>query len=498
MWSIFDYAVVVANVGTKEAVVTVTGAVPTSPSGDGGVDDAGTGDGGTSDGGVLDVNKQVTVPPGELRKIYLPWVPELKGVESDACFSGLPTLESSVVVPHGAYHLVSSSPVIVYQFNALQYQPVGGEGPDGGPKDWSTCPVCPTYPDGGGAPRYECLSYTNDASLLIPTTAMSTNYRVTAFAGYPTKDTSGTSAALTVTATQPNTKVTVTLSATASLLASKTGPAISAKNASEITTFTLAEAGDVAELVGGRGMDFSGSLIQSDKPVQVIAADPCMSIPFGKASCDHLEETVLPAETLGKQYVVGAPTGPKGKAVGYVARFYGNVNGTKLTYKPSRPTSCPASLQGGTVVECGPFTNSFEVTGDKEFAVSTFLLGQSQYESDRLGDPSQTNIASVEQYRTKYVFLAPDDYPVQYADITAPKDTEIVLDGQPLTAPFEPIGTGDFGIYRADLTKSGQGGAHSLTSKKPVGVQVIGFGKATSFQYPAGLNLYFLAPPPPK
>jgi hypothetical protein len=49
-----------------------------------------------------------------------------------------------------------------------------------------------------------------------------------------------------------------------------------------------------------------------------------------------------------------------------------------------------------------------------------------------------------------------------------------------------------------DLTKSGNDGARTLSSGLPVGVQVIGHGSATSFQYPAGLNLYLVAGAPPK
>jgi hypothetical protein len=491
VWSIFDYAVVVANTGAKEATITVTG-----PNG---------------------LNKQVLVPAGELRKVYLPWVPALKGPDIDACSSKIPRLEGSVIVPNGAYHLVSSSPVIVYQFNALEYKGEGGESEDGGVKDWSQCPanLCATV-------TYPCLSYTNDASLLLPSTAMTNNYRVTSFPGYPGGEAVGTSTAISITATQPNTKITVTLSATASVMksvvadpdagadggadggvdAGSPGPPVPATPLGGLATITLENAGDVAMLVSDRSADLSGSLVQSDKPVQVVASDPCTSIPFGKQACDHLEETVLPVETLGKHYVVTTPTGPKGAPVAHVVRLFGNQDDTKLKYKPQKPSGCPLELNEGQVVDCAVVNESFEVTGDKEFAVTTFLLGASQYSSpgdELLGDPSQSNIGSVEQFRTKYIFLAPNDYPIQWADITAPEDAEIMLDGKPLDVTWTKVGGASFGLHRVDLTKSGKDGTHTLTAKKPVGVQVIGYGNATSFQYPAGLNLNIIAPsPPPK
>src|SRR5580658_82281 len=52
VWSIFDYAVVVANAGSTVASVTVTGPMST--------------------------NQTTSVNPGELATIYLPWVPALK------------------------------------------------------------------------------------------------------------------------------------------------------------------------------------------------------------------------------------------------------------------------------------------------------------------------------------------------------------------------------------------------------------------------------------
>jgi hypothetical protein len=35
-------------------------------------------------------------------------------------------------------------------------------------------------------------------------------------------------------------------------------------------------------------------------------------------------------------------------------------------------------------------------------------------------------------------------------------------------------------------------------ANEPVGLQVLGYGKYTSYQYPGGLNLGKIAPPPPK
>jgi hypothetical protein len=262
----------------------------------------------------------------------------------------------------------------------------------------------------------------------------------------------------------------------------------------------MLNAGDVAEVVsfGSAKTDLSGSQVQATKPVQVIGGIQCISNPLGDAACDHLEETVMPAETLGKDYVVTVPTGPNGTPVGQTVRFIGNVDGTKLTYNPA-VTGAPATLNAGQVVELANVPTDFEVSGDHEFIVATVMLsGQLADPSGGMtakGDPSLSVTTAVEQYRLKYVFLAPDDYDVNYVDIVAPKGANLTLDGAQVTQSPTAIGTSGFGVIRVKLM-SGMSGAHVLTSDQPIGIQVSGYGSYTSYQYPGGLDLRSIAPPP--
>jgi hypothetical protein len=105
-------------------------------------------------------------------------------------------------------------------------------------------------------------------------------------------------------------------------------------------------------------------------------------------------------------------------------------------------------------------------------------------------------MTSVEQYRLKYVFLAPDDYDVNYVDVVQPMDAKITLDGAPVTTAPTALSSG-FGIARVKLGP-GTSGAHVLVADKQVGIQVLGYGSYTSYQYPGGLNLGRIAPPPIK
>lgn len=470
VWSIFDYAVVVANAGTATAQVTVTG-----PGG---------------------VNQTQTVQAGALTKFFLPWVKELKGADSDSCGSSVP-ITTSTLATGAAYHLVSTVPVIVTQFNALEYQGAGG--PPG--KSWASCPGNATCTDMNN-PNYGqtigCYSFTNDSSLLLPSTALTGNARVIAYPGET--ETGGTmstpimASTLTITGVTASTHVKVLLSKTADLVA---GPGVPATPAGGELDLTL-NAGDVAQLVTDLGdtYDLSGTLVQADQPVQVISGAPCDQVPESAPACDHLEQSVFPAETLGKQYFVTVPTAPTGIPLGHVVRMVGNVDGTTLTYAPSNPGQCPATLDAGQVVDCGVVSNDFEVTGSSEFVVASFQLGGSLVDpAGGLGDPSQSLFASVEQYRVKYVFLAPEDYSENWMDVVMPQDAQLWLDGTMITpASPSPIAAG-YQVARLGLM-AGNGGAHTLLASKPVGVQVLGYGEYTSYQYPGGLNLALIAPPP--
>ena len=483
---VFDFAVDIVNVGPVAASVKVDGPQGTS--------------------------EETTVASGEISKIYLPWVDALKGSEDTAMTSGL--------VRGGAFHLVSDQPVVVYQFNAIEYAPQGG--PAG--KKWD----CTPREDGN-----DCFSYTNDASLLFPTSALSTSYRLS---GFPAVQ-GGGPGFVSVTAAQDDTTVTVKLGSIAGTLASTDGKVKAQSGGGSSVKYTLS-AGDVLQLASAPGKDLSGSLVGSDKPVQVISGHSCANVPTDFGACDHLEEVVLPAEALGKRYVVATPTPPVAKAAaGHVVRFVGNVDGTKLTYSPSRPPGCPTTLDAGEVAECNDpsgdldflgqpmdatsiVKKSFVVEGDNEFSVSTYLVGQFYlYFSDmqrcalildpdqqadcikndssgkaRTGDPSQTLVLPSEQFRSNYVFLAPDDYQNNFLDVTMEEGTELTLDGNVVTESFETV-AGTSGVVRIKLD-GGKDGAHTLSATAPVGIQVFGFGSFTSYAYPGGGDLRKIAPPP--
>jgi hypothetical protein len=471
VWSIFDFAVVVANAASSTADVTVTGP-----------------------GGFSTSTK---VDPNTLQTVYLPWNSVLKGNDFDSCGSAKPTT-TSLRSNGGAYHLTSSVPVTVYQFNPLEYKGQGGAAG----KSWASCPgnsPCddPTSPAFGVT--IGCYSVSNDASLLLPTTAMTGNYRVLGQHGFDVGGTTVMGSYVAITATTDGTTVNMKVGPRGHVNA---GSGIADTPAGGTLTLSM-NAGDVVELMGDPHVssDMSGSLVTATQPIQIITGIPCIYEPSTAPACDHTEESVFPAETLGQHYYVTVPTGPFGAPVGHDVRIYGNVDGTKLTYAPSPPPGAPLTINAGQVVDVGEVTKDFEVTGDHEFGVGSFMLGASIVDPStppptQQGDPSQSLSTAVEQYRTKYVFLAPNDYEESFVDIVGPAATTITIDGGPAKATPVAISNG-FSVWRVRLG-TGADGAHVLIASNPVGIQVMGYGSYTSYQYPGGLDLAAIAPPPVK
>ena len=306
-------------------------------------------------------------------------------------------------------------------------------------------------------------------------------------------------ATTSITATTANTTVTIKVSSTGQVLA---GGNIAATAAGATLTLNL-NAGDVAELVGGTAdtNDNSGSIITANNPIQVITGMPCLDVPDSSPACDHVEETVFPAETLGEDYIVTQPTVPLANAVVHNVRIYGEFPNTTLTYAPSMPPSCPTTITTGQVVNCGQVSQDFEVKGSQPFAVATYSDGASVVDPNtaapnQQGDPDESMAVAVPQFRSSYVFLAPTDYPNNYVDVIAPAGTAVTIDGATSTATATPVGSSGFGIMRIKLSNTGTG-AHTLTANNPVGIQVMGYGSYTSYTYPGGLDLQHISPPPP-
>ena len=442
VWSGFTFAVAVSNTTNRASHVKITRGAT--------------------------VVQEADVPANALQTFNLPWVTELKG--GDISCTQPPDRGSSRVVAGGAYRVRTTQPVTVYQFSPLEYQI------DPAPA------ACPTIKSQcAGSQVEQCFSYSNDASLLLPATALTGNYTVLSWPSQP--DGSGF---IAVTATQDGTQVQVFGAGSFT-----TGAGVSASGTGTVAL----DRGGVLELIAAPTGDVSGTRIRANKPVQVISGHSCAYVPSADApptTCDHLEEVMFPEDTLGKKYVVTTPLyADHTTATPYVLRVAATANDTHVSFDPK--VHDDAVLSAGSFLEVALSGSSIAnvlVSSDKALLVAEYMVSQKALPSATgvVGDPSLSTSVAVEQYRKDYLFTAPVSYIVNIASIIAKRGAQVHVDGRTLAASeFVAVGSSEYGV--ANVVLDALTPVHSVNADQDVGLTVYGYGQYTSYMYPGGADL---------
>lgn len=445
---------------------------------------------------------EVTIPEGGLEGIALPWVGFQSGPRED---------EWSRIIEAGAYRLVSDRPVTVFQFNPFEYV------------------TDVTFPDGVSGIFY---SYSNDASLLLPSHSLTRNYIVSSFTPtsilqyldpptvsdrFPRVEQHPGYISIVGINTLPT---TVEVVPTARVAADEAGR-FAETEAGDTLTFTLQQ-GEVAtlfsvdppECVEGRPgyhevrgepneggvvivtstcnettFDLTGSLVTSANPVAVFGAHECAYVPYNTAACDHLESQVPPLETWGNSYV-SAPMGDVrfSAETTNVVRITAAFDDTSVSISPAQSGVEDFTLNRGESREFNA-TSAFTAGGSHAILVTQFLVGAEYEGADQeRGDPSMIILPPREQYRDDYTFVTPSSYNSEtlgqsFLFIARSPGQSILLDGAPALGSWQTIGDLEWAIIAVE------GGTHRMSSDGSFGVLVYGVGSFTSYAYPAGLNL---------
>ncbi len=446
--------------------------------------------------------KTVKVPAGGVVAVNLDWVMDLKhdasGVASKAAFDAV---FASALVKQGAYHLKSTRPVTVSQFNPLEFE-IPSDG------------VCPDVMGTG-----QCNSYTNDASMLLPVNALGKTYFAVSLpsGGFwnPTFKLLSAPGFVSIAATQDGTQVHVTAAAKV-----RPGTGVTAMTPGTSQDF-LMNAGDVLQLMtqsppnpantttcaaqpnGSKlcpapaGYDLSGTQITATAPVQVIGGHDCVNVPSTVAACDHIEESLFPIATWGNsvlvappQSVAGAATG-NGKADVQMIRVLSATDANQLTFDPPIPSLGAPTLKAGAYIDLPMDNKGYQISGSGPILVAQFMASGDKVDPansgtpQSKGDPSLSFAVPSTQFRKEYVFLVPDSYTYDFVNVIAQTGAAITLDGATPKQAFTPIGTSGYGVARIKLT----GGNHAISGDSAFGIAVYGYGAYTSYMYPGGLNL---------
>jgi hypothetical protein len=416
-----------------------------------------------------------------------------------------------------AYKIVSSYPVVAYQFNPLENANV----------------------------------FSNDASLLKPREALTPTtgglLPVYVVAGWPqtiaATDDPNTNfdpsnpidlrAFLTIVGTKEATKIRVHTRA-----AVVSGGPVAATPANGIIEATLS-AFDVLNLeTAGFNADFTGSVIDADGPIAVFSGNEASDAPhFDKLSerrccADHLEDQLDPLRTAGKRFAI-AHTPSRTRAV--------KQAGAKIDAvpEPDYVRFVAASGKGATikttlpkpddVIHLGSLGDFREVTVYRDFmAESSDPVSVAQIMASQAaagvksglpgGDPSLLIEPPIEQFRADYVFLTPDKYAFDFISVVAPPTALVLFDDTPLTSLSCEVGPADgltaeergsadppFVVYRCQLSYPAinpdklapdnltpglqNDGVHRIVGNAPLGVTVMGFDSFVSYDYAAGTEL---------
>lgn len=410
-----------------------------------------------------------------------------------------------------AYRVKSTQPVVAYQFN----------------------PICCNY------------SHTNDASLLLPTSALTPNYMFLSYAVLSNGN-EPFSSTLTVMATEPDTQVTVTLKTPFGTQPDSDAPRpydellypfdatadgrVSGPDANGRLTLTM-QPHDVLNLAGAGVApveDLTGALIEASAPLAVFGGHTCAYIPFASPACDHLESQLFPLETWGQRFLM-APLKLRQPAQqaqntreGTYWKFLARENGTEINVATdlNRPNVLGPVDEG--VRACSEFAptpeaavaGTFELNagqtcefGTRELVVAeashpimvgAFLSGQNSVTNNadwgsHAGDPSFYIVPPEEQYRSSYSFLTPATYFQSYVTVTTYPGSEIALDGEIVDLEETDYAfDSDRGIIRAHIEVAP--GPHTLKGQLPFGIVVYGYDDYVSYTYTGGLNFKKLTP----
>lgn len=386
-------------------------------------------------GGLGATTRTVMVPANSTQTENLPWV------------AALSTANASALARGGAYRLTTNAPVAVYQFNPLQFQSGGGN------------------------------SFTNDASLLLPTHVLTGNYSIMTHGSWSSYGSFGA-----IVGTRDGTMVSVALRAPITAGAGVTAAAMGAT-----VNYTL-NRGDVLLLTNNTGNasctggDLTGSVVTASAPVATYGGHVCTQMPCGSVACDHLEEQLFPAETWGSSYVVSGLR-ERGATEPAVVRILSRTDGNTLTFTGlARPAQCPAMLNAGQFCEFSTPTD-FQVAGSAPLLIAQYMVGEGAFTG--VGDPAMVLEVPTQQFRTNYVFNVPASYTTNFLTVTyETAGARPSLDGTMIAAGTAIAGT-RFSISRFTLAA----GNHRMTGALPFGIKVTGTASYTSYMYPGGLDL---------
>lgn len=211
---------------------------------------------------------------------------------------------------------------------------------------------------------------------------------------------------------------------------------------------------------------------------------------FITCCADHLEQQMFPVDTWGSRFVA-VRSEPRNLELD-VWRVLASVDGTEVNLTPAVANIPPLDAGDFYEFESG---QDFVIEASAPIMVGQFLAAQDAPDPGNdlgdagTGDPAFILAVPERQFRTDYVFLAPDQYAFDFVSIAFRTGSIARLDNRPIedienatriTIPGTP-----WSAARVPISD----GNHTLRCELDCTVMVHGYDQFVSYGYPGGLNL---------
>lgn len=329
-----------------------------------------------------------------------------------------------------------------------------------------------------------------DAANVLPTSALGTSYMVQTCNSvfYQNDNSDKIKASFLVIATEDNTTIQITPTAVTDNNHQVGAPYTVPLHRGQVYHVMTRDGSSNANDTKG---DFSGTIIEANKPVSVFNGNCLVSIPGGlNTGYDHVFEQAMPTDYWGKKFVVTSSGCDKPNLGDDLVKITALVDNTTVT----RDGNVLASLSAGqsttfqmnlTAVPCTYLESSNPI--------AVYLYNHSHGSGNpQNGDPSMVWISPVEQTIEEVTFstFQVQQVDAHYVNIICYADdvNQMKLDGNNIASEFLPVpGNNDFRYTRHYLGNGAQGSSyHTLSCPGGFVAYVYGVGTQEGYAYTVG------------
>jgi IgGFc binding protein/Big-like domain-containing protein len=323
--------------------------------------------------------------------------------------------------------------------------------------------------------------YSTDGSLILPNGLLGLDYYVMSyrnspqFPGDPPHVIGGTELAVVGTSNQTQVTITPTASTTA-------------HPAGQPFTITL-QRGEVFRMINKTDVagDFTGTRVQSDKPVAVFGGHACAPVPAATPACDHLYEQIPPVDFWGRHFVT-LPL--KTRTGGDRFRMLASHDNTHVSINGEIVTTLARGQFYETVV-----TQTAAIIADQSILLAQFA--QSSDVDHTTGDPFLMFVPPYETFGHRYILNTQKIHSYYNGDqrdifdsylsmiISSAHVGEVQINGQPVAASeFSPIGDSGFSGASIHVAKDS---TFDISAPVPLGAWIYGWALYESYGFTGGM-----------